>query len=262
MPERTPAAAAGPGGPGAAWRQSGPLLVRGLYRVDRKVPHGSADPRTQRCRAFAEHAEALGVVAYQWLDGRGRGLANRLLRRLRGTARPVDAVEVISIDQVALRRSLASAAGRARWQAIAGCDSGGFDAARSFILMGMPIPLLEGESAGQKVLWFGNGLDHLSRADFVQHYTACHGPLVAGHAQAIGLRSYLQVPAQRSELGDSLRELGLGRAMPPAVFAMLVVGAPPLSLPMQRARRAASREIKADEQRHIDFTNSMLLLSS
>lgn len=216
----------------------------------------------KRCRAYGELADALGVVAYQWLDGRGRGPANRLLRRLRGTARPVDAVEIISIDEAALGRSLANAGGRSRWQAIAGCEPGGFDPARSFILMGMPIPLLEGGRAGQKLLWFGNGLDHLSQADFVTHYTTCHGPLVAGHAQAIGLRSYLQVPAQRTGLCDSLRELGLGQAVPPAVFAMLVVGAPPFGLPMLRARRAAKREIKADERRHIDFANSMLLLAS
>lgn len=181
---------------------------------------------------------------------------------MRGTAHPVDAVEVIGINEAALRRSLANEAGRARWQEVAGVASGGFDAARSFVLMGRPIRLLEGESRGQKVLWFGNGLDHLSQAEFVKHYTTRHGPLVAGHAQAIGLRSYLQIPAEQNELCDSLRGLGLGRAIPPAVFAQLIVGAPPLSLPRLRARRAANREIEADERHHIDFASSMLLLSA
>jgi hypothetical protein len=181
---------------------------------------------------------------------------------MRGTAQPVDAVEVFAINEAILRESLASEAGRLRWREVAGCSSGGFDPARSFILMGQPIRLLEGASSGQKVLWFGNGLGHLSQAEFVEHYTTRHGPLVAGHAQAIGLRSYLQVPAQQSELCDSLRELGLGQSKPPAVFAQLIVGAPPLSLSAFRIRRAANREIEADEQRHIDFASSMLLLSS
>jgi hypothetical protein len=238
------------------------VLVQGLYSLEETASRRSSDVRTQRRRAFTEHAEALGAVSYEWLDGRGRGLANRLLRRMRGTAHPVDAVEVIGINEAALCRSLANEAGRARWQEIAGCASGGFDTARSFILMGRPIRLLEGESSGQKVLWFGNGLDHLSQAEFVNHYTTRHGPLVAGHAQAIGLRSYLQIPAEQNELCNSLRELGLGQAMPPAVFAQLIVGAPPLSLSMLRARRAANREIEADERRHIDFATSMLLLSA
>lgn len=238
------------------------VLIQGLYSLEKTAAGRSNDVGAQRLRAFTEHAEALGVVSYEWLDGRGRGLANRLLRRMRGTARPVDAVEVIAINEAALRESLASEAGCARWQEVAGCASDGFDTTRSFILMGRPIRLLEGKGRGQKVLWFGNGLDHLSQAEFVKHYTTHHGPLVAGHAQAIGLRSYLQVPAEQSELCDCLRELGLGRAKPPAVFAQLIAGAPPLSLSMLRARRAANREIEADEQRHIDFATSMLLLSA
>ena len=236
--------------------------MQGLYKLEGAAASRLNDLREQRRQAFSEHADYLGAVSYEWLDGRGRGLANRLLRRVRGTARPVNAVEVFAISEAALRESLASEAGRLRWREVAGCSSGGFDTARSFILMGRPIRLLEGENSGQKVLWFGNGLGHLSQAEFVRHYTTCHGPLVAGHAEAIGLRSYLQVPAQHSELCDSLRELGLGQSKPPAVFAQLIVGAPPLSLSMFRTRRAANREIEADEQRHIDFASSMLLLSS
>jgi len=207
-------------------------------------------------------AESLGVVSCEWLDGSGRGLANRLLRRLRGTARPVDAVAIMAVNEADLRASLASDAGRARWREFAGCEAGGYDPARSFILIGRPLRLLEGEGGGQKVLWFGNGLGHLTRAQFIEHYTTRHGPLVAGHAQAIGLRSYLQVPAEQGELCDSLRQLGLGQGLAPAVFARLVMGAPPLSLSMLRARRAANREIEADEGRHIDFATSMLLLSA
>lgn len=242
--------------------QADRILVQGLYKLRKTASGRFNDARTQRRQAFTEHAQALGVVSYEWLDGRGRGLANRLLRRMRGTARPVDAVELIAINEAALHESLASEAGRARWQEVADCASAGFDAARSFILMGQPIRLLEGEGSGQKVLWFGNGLDHLSQAEFIKHYTTRHGPLVAGHAQVIGLRSYLQVPAEQSELCDALRELGLGQAIPPAVFAQLIAGAPPLSLSVLRARRAANREIETDERRHIDFATSMLLLSA
>lgn len=238
------------------------VLVQGLYNAGQSAATRSDHVRAQRLQAFTEYAEALGVMSYEWVDGRGRGLANRLLRRMRRTARPVDAVEIIAVDETALRAALANDTGRARWQQVAGCESGGFDPARSFILVGKPRRLLEGEGGGQKVLWFGNGLGHLSQEQFIEHYTTRHGPLVAGHARLIGLRSYRQVPAERSELGDSLRELGLGQAPSPAVFAELVTGAPPLGLSTWRARRAATREIEADERRHIDFANSMLLLSA
>lgn len=238
------------------------VLVQGLYNAGQPASTCFDRTRAQRRQAFTEYAEALGVMSYEWVDGRGRGLANRLLRRMRGTARPVDAVEIIAFDETVLRTALANDAGRARWQQVAGCASGGFDLARSFILMGRPRRLLEDEGGGQKVLWFGNGLGHLSQAEFIEHYTTRHGPLVASHARLIGLRSYRQVPAERSELGDSLRELGLGQAPSPAVFAELVTGVPSLGLSTWRARRAATREIETDERRHIDFARSMLLLAA
>ena len=238
------------------------VLVRGLYNAWSPVAGRTGNDRAQRARAFTEHAATLGLISYEWVDGRGRGLANRLLRWMRGTAPPVDAVEIMAIDEAALRRSLAGEIGRSCWHRLAGCEAGGHDAARSFLLIGSPIRHVEGGARGQRLLWFGNGLGHLSRAEFVEHYTTRHGPLVAGHAQAIGLRSYRQVPAVNSELCDSLRELGLGQAPSPAVFAELVVGTPPLRPSIWRTRRAANRQIEADERRHIDFAHSMLLLAA
>ena len=235
------------------------VLVQGLYQA---AGPASGRARADRLRAFTEHAEILGVISYERVDGRGWGLANRLLRRMRGTAPPVDAVEIMVIDEAVLRGSLTAEVGRACWHQVAGCAAGGYDVARSFILIGSPIRLVESGQGGQRLLWFGNGLSHLSQAEFVEHYTARHGPLVAGHAQAIGLRSYRQVPAEQGELCDSLRELGLGQARSPAVFAELVLAAPSLSLAKLRLRRAANREIEADERRHIDFARSMLLLSA
>lgn len=187
-------------------------------------------------------------------------MANHLLRRLRKTAPPPDAAEIMSIDEIALRDSLSSEDGRAQWRELLGCEARGLDRHRSFILMGKLRLQMEGNSDGQRLLWFGNGLDHLSRAEFIDHYTNCHGPLVAGYSQLNGLRSYLQVPDEQDDLCDTLRELGLGSAPPPAVFGQLVMGTPPLSLTALRNSRAASREISADEKRHINFGNSMLLL--
>jgi hypothetical protein len=236
-------------------------LVHGLFVSDQADAAVAADKSpTCRATAFEDYAETLGVRNYEWVDGRGKVLANRLLRLARGTAIAVDALEIIELDEAIFRASLVEESTRERWREIASCTAYGFDVARSFTLIGAPLQLLEGPARGQRILWFGRGLGHLSKAEFVSHYTGQHGPLVAGHAEPLGLRRYRQVPGEESELVDALHELGFGQADAPAVFAELYMGAPPLNLASLRARRAATREIKIDEKRHIDFSRSMLLL--
>lgn len=216
--------------------------------------------RSARGKAFATHADTLGVCSHEWLDGLQRPLANRMLARMRGTAPAVDAVEIISVDSESLHRVLGSNAGRALWREAAACEPYDLDPARSFVLMGSPRRLIAGSAGGQRLIWFGNGLSELSRAEFIAHYTTRHGPLVAGHARLIGLRRYQQVPDEQEEFCASLRQLGLGQATPPATFAELFMGAPSMGLSSLRAYRQATREIKADEKQHIDFARSMLLL--
>jgi hypothetical protein len=238
------------------------ILVQGLFTTaETSAAGGTGNIRARRAKAFAEYGEALGVRGYEWVDGHGKALVNRMLRMARGTARAADAVEIIELEEEAVRASLADKSARGRWQKMAACAPYDLDSARSFILMGKPRQLLEDSASGQRVLWFGRGLGHLSEAEFVAHYTGHHGPLVAGYAHAIGLRRYRQVPGEEGALCGSLRELGLGQAAAPAVFAELVMGRPPLRLASLRERRVASREIKADEKRHIDFHRSMLLLA-
>lgn len=249
----------------------GPLA--GVMRPDLVLVHGvflaaGADVRgrasgagVRRAEAFTQTDPALGVRRYEWVDGHSKRLANEALRRMRGTAPTVDAVEIIELDEAALRRGLHDASVRALWHGAASCAAHGLDPERSFILMGAPRRLVEGTSRGLRVLWFGNGPVDLGEAEFVAHYTRRHGPLVAGHAQSIGLRRYRQVPGEQAELCDGLRELGLGRAVAPAVFAELVMGMPSLRPGALRAWRAATREIAADEKSHIDFGRSMLLLA-
>jgi EthD domain-containing protein len=238
------------------------VLVHGLFVSDeagRAVTVRNSGPR--RAKLFEKYADVLGVRDYEWVEGSGKALANRLLRLARGTARAVDAVEIIQLDEAALRAALVDESARALWQEAACCAHHGFDAARSFILMGAPRQLLAGPANGQRLLWFGRGLSQLSEAEFVAHYTSRHGPLVAKYAQQMGLRIYRQVPSEQNALCDQLRQLGLGRAHAAAVFAELVMGTPPLDLASLRLSRVGTREIKADEKRHIDFSRSMLLLT-
>ena len=238
------------------------VLVQGLYvAADADISDVIGQAQTWRTNAFESDGEALGVCDYELVDGRGKAMANRLLRLARGTATAVDAVEIIALDEETFRASLSGKPTQALWKNIADCSRHGFDATRSFILIGAPLHLLEGPARGQRVLWFGHGLSNLSEEEFVAHYTGNHGPLVAGHAESIGLRRYRQVPGEETKLCDTLRKLGLGQATPPSVFAELYMGAPPLNLKSLLRRRSASREIESDEKRHIDFARSMLLLA-
>ena len=238
------------------------VLIHGIYSAPDSPfsKKRAATVRAVREEAFTAKAVALGVCSYEWLDGSRRVQANKMLARMRGTAPTVDAVEIITLDRGVLNAVLETEAGRAHWREVAACEQSGLDPARSFVLMGEPRQLLEVTRRGQKLLWFGNGLSQLSREEFITHYTTRHGPLVAGHARLIGLRSYRQVPDEQDELCAMLRELGMGRAPSPAVFAELVMGAPSIRLSTLKAYRAASREIKVDEKRHIDFSKSMLLM--
>ena len=215
---------------------------------------------SMRTKAIAVHGENLGVRHYEWVEGKGKLLANSFLRLARGTAQPVDAVEIIELDEEAIRNSLIDKSVRAGWKKMLSCAPYGFDPKRSFILIGKLRQLVSGPMTGQRVLWFGCGLGQLSEAEFVAHYTGHHGPLVAENAHPLGIRRYRQVVSEQESLCESLRELGLGQAIPPPVFAELVMGKPPFNLACFQSRRVAKREIKADEKRHIDFPRSMLLL--
>lgn len=242
--------------------EAGLVLVHGLFAsVDGSVQAAATTARQRRIRALSRQSHALGISNYEWADGRGRAMANRMLRLARGTAPAVDAVEIMELDETAFHKSLSRDSTRSLWRECFSCAPGGFDSARSFVLIGAQRLLLDGPATGQRVLWFGRGLTQLGEADFVAHYTRHHGPLVAGHAPLLGLRRYRQVPGERDELCDQLRSLGLGQAEAPAVFAELFAGAPPINPASLLARRRANREIRVDEKRHIDFGRSMLLLS-
>ena len=114
--------------------QANLILVHGLFARSKAI----APDNIARARSIAEHGEALGVCEYEWITGRNKRLANHFLARARGTARAVDAVEVIELNEAKVRASLADETTRAHWQQTLSCAPYGLDSARSFILMGTP----------------------------------------------------------------------------------------------------------------------------
>lgn len=238
------------------------ILIHGLFSSRETIFSGGISRAClKRSKAVADHGEAVGIRHYECVESRKKIIANRLLRIARGTSRPVDVVELIELDEEALRISLVEESSRKYWQTMLSCSPYGFDPERSFVLMGNVRPLVSGPGIGQRVLWFGHGISRLSQAEFVAHYTGRHGPLVVENAESLGVRRYRQVVSERDDFCESLCELGLGLADPPPVFAELVMSKPALNKAALRARHLATAKIKADEKRHIDFHRSMLLLA-
>ena len=199
----------------------------------------------------------MGVSSYSWIQAGVRRRANRFLRRLRGTDVPVDAIELIELEPGAFAAGFDGSS----WGALAGCADYGLDAQRSFVLAGCPLLLVDGPASGMRVLWFGNGLPRLSEAEFIEHYTGHHGPLVASHAAQMGLNRYRQIPSGEADLRRALLAAGMGQGAAPAVFAELYLGRPANSLASLRRWPAALRAIADDEKQHIEFGRSMIMLA-
>lgn len=228
------------------------VLVQGLECAAGRQP----SLRERRAR-FAAHGRELGIERYELIDGRRRRAANFLLRQARGTGPAVDAVEIIRFSP----QASSPAEHGPLWTRVASCAADGFDTARSFLLVGARRQQLPSGGRGMRLLWFGRGLASLTAEQFAQHYTGVHGPLVAGHASVLGMRSYMQVASDCPEEEETLRGLGLGTAEAPPVFADIVMGTPAKPIRGAAQRRVANEEVAADEKRHIDFGRSMMLLA-
>ena len=102
----------------------------------------------------------------------------------------------------------------------------------------------------------------LSREEFQAYWRTHHAPLVRSHADALGIRRYVQVhsiddaisaavagPRQSREPFDGVAELWLD-----SLDALMVAG-------RSEAGRAASAELLEDERRFIDLPRSPLFLA-
>jgi uncharacterized protein (TIGR02118 family) len=102
----------------------------------------------------------------------------------------------------------------------------------------------------------------LSREEFQAYWRTRHAPLVRSHADALGIRRYVQVhsiddaisaavagPRQSPEPFDGVAELWLD-----SLDALMVAG-------RSEAGRAASAELLEDERRFIDLPRSPLFLA-
>ena len=99
----------------------------------------------------------------------------------------------------------------------------------------------------------------LSLEDFQIYWRDNHGPLVAGHAETLGIKRYVQVHTDFGPLTDALRKSrggtepydGVAEVWYESREALAAVGNNP-------AARAAGRELYEDEKRFIDLEKSSI----
>jgi len=102
----------------------------------------------------------------------------------------------------------------------------------------------------------------LSVSEFHDYWRTVHGPLVAAHAEVLGIRRYVQHHGVPGRITDALGRArgtdvpfdGVAQVYFDDLEAMLAAGRSP-------AGRAAMEELVADEARFIDFATSSILLA-
>jgi uncharacterized protein (TIGR02118 family) len=104
-------------------------------------------------------------------------------------------------------------------------------------------------------------LPGLSREEFQRYWRETHGPLVRGHAAALGLERYVQVHAAHDDLGAGLRA---SRGAPEPYDGVAELwwkdrASFEAALATPAAQRAGA-ELLADERRFIDLASSPLWL--
>lgn len=104
-------------------------------------------------------------------------------------------------------------------------------------------------------------LSHLSLDEFQQYWLETHGPLVRRHAQALGIRRYVQLHSIHHPLNAGLRESraapegfdGVAELWWDSLEELMTAGATPEG-------REAALALLEDERRFIDLENSPLWL--
>jgi len=106
-------------------------------------------------------------------------------------------------------------------------------------------------------------LPHLSRAEFQRYWLEHHGPLVRGHATALGIRRYVQTHADHEALSTALAATrgapepydGVAELWWDSTDALVGASATP-------AGAAAAQALLEDERRFIDHARSPIFVTT
>jgi uncharacterized protein (TIGR02118 family) len=105
-------------------------------------------------------------------------------------------------------------------------------------------------------------LPKLSREQFQAYWFDTHAPLVAQHAEALGIKRYVQTHTQSAPLNEALRESRGGPEPYDGIAELWFESESAIAASMQTAEGiAAGRALLEDERRFIDLERSPLWLA-
>jgi uncharacterized protein (TIGR02118 family) len=113
-----------------------------------------------------------------------------------------------------------------------------------------------------KLVFCLHRLPHLSREEFQRYWYERHGPLVRGHAAALGIRRYVQTHTLEHPVNDVLRDSRGGTDAFDGVAELRWESVEELAAATATdAGRAASLALLEDERKFIDLERSTLFVA-
>jgi hypothetical protein len=214
-----------------------------------------------------EHATLLGIQRYEQLVTARRAPLNPLLRLLRGTRRAFAGASSLWVDGERFRTMLATEPGRQAWREVLRREAQAVDFTRSpqWVVREHLLRKGTGRFDDRPLLWAGRGLAALDDAAFRHHYLEQHGPLVAARAELLGFDRYLQLHRVDDPLDAVLLACRESVSSAPCRESAFPVAAEVswhtrgmFRRDRLRDAKQARREVAEDEQRHIDFSRSVI----
>lgn len=101
-------------------------------------------------------------------------------------------------------------------------------------------------------------LPHLSREEFQAYWRETHAPLVAKHAETLGILRYVQVHTGHEALNGAMQGSRGGPDAYDGVAELWFESEEAMAANTSEAAAAAGRELLEDEQKFIDLANSPL----
>ena len=101
-------------------------------------------------------------------------------------------------------------------------------------------------------------LPHLSREEFQTYWRETHAPLVAKHAETLGILRYVQVHTGHEALNGAMQASRGGPDAYDGVAELWFESEEAMAANTSEAAAAAGRELLEDEKKFIDLANSPL----
>lgn len=201
------------------------------------------------------YADLLGIHGYRQLHY-SNNPANLFIPDSRNALPGFDGVGEIYLDKDRFAAALQTTEGMQALNALIADKNTFADMANSSVWLARENVLRNQPRADGAVIftWVGIGLSHLTNQEFRDYYSDQHGPLVANHADLLGISQYVQILALDDPLNDTLRTLhGTKAAYYAHAEQILDFGQ---SLSPETA--SLSSLVEADEYSFIDYSQSAM----